>query len=207
MPSEPMPSEPMEGHTAGQAAGQAAEFADEPSHPTILNSELAFHGRVWDIRHETFDYNGQPVARDFVDHTGAVAILATSDADEVLLIQQYRHPIRMRDWEVPAGLLDIAGEAPLAAAKRELEEEADLVAADWVELGTFFSSPGGSNETIQIFQARGLTASTTVFDRTEEEADIVTRWVPLADAVAGVLDGRLRNSILALAVLAAHART
>jgi 8-oxo-dGTP pyrophosphatase MutT (NUDIX family) len=194
-----MPSQPT--------AGSEGELADEPSHPAILTSELAFHGRVWDVRHETFGYNGHPVARDFVDHTGAVAILATSDVNEVLLIQQYRHPIRMRDWEIPAGLLDVAGEAPLPAAKRELEEEADLLAADWVELGTFFTSPGGSNETIQIFQARGLTASETVFERTEEEADIVTRWVPLAEAVAGVLDGRLRNSILALAVLAAHART
>jgi 8-oxo-dGTP pyrophosphatase MutT (NUDIX family) len=183
-----------------------AELVDEPSHPPILSSELVFHGRVWDIRHETFDYNNHPVARDFVDHTGAVAILATNEADEVLLIQQYRHPIRMRDWEIPAGLLDVTGEVPLAAAKRELEEEADLVAADWTELGTFFTSPGGSNETIQIFQARGLTASTVVFDRTEEEADIVLRWVPLDEAVSGVLEGQLRNSILALAVLSAHAR-
>jgi 8-oxo-dGDP phosphatase len=184
-----------------------AELVDEPSNPRILTSELAFHGRVWDIRHETFDYNGDSVARDFVDHTGAVAILATNEANEVLLIQQYRHPIRMRDWEIPAGLLDITGEAPLAAAKRELEEEADLVASDWTELGTFFTSPGGSNETIQIFQARGLTASTVVFDRTEEEADIVLRWVPLGEAVIGILEGRLRNSILALAVLSAHARS
>jgi 8-oxo-dGTP pyrophosphatase MutT (NUDIX family) len=187
-------------------SGQDGALADEPSHPKILTSEVAFHGRVWDIRHETLDYNGHSLARDFVDHSGAVAILATNDANEVLLIQQYRHPIRMRDWEIPAGLLDVAGEPELAAAKRELEEEADLVAAEWIELGTFFTSPGGSNETIRIFQARGLSASTKVFDRTEEEADIVVRWVPLAEAVQGILEGRLRNSILALAVLAAHAR-
>ena len=190
-----------------QETPRVAELVDEPSNPPILTSELAFRGRVWDIRHETFDYNGDSVARDFVDHTGAVAILATNVANEILLIQQYRHPIRMRDWEIPAGLLDITGEAPLAAAKRELEEEADLIASDWTELGTFFTSPGGSNETIQIFQARGLTTSTVVFDRTEEEADIVLRWVPLGEAVTGILEGRLRNSILALAVLSAHARS
>ena len=182
------------------------EFKDEPSNPTILTSEVAFHGRVWDVRTESFEYDGHPVSRDFVDHTGAVAILAVNDDGEVLLLQQYRHPIRMRDWEIPAGLLDVAGEAPLAAAQRELEEEADLVAAEWSELGTFFTTPGGSNETIQIFSARGLSASAKSFDRTEEEADIVLRWVPLAEAVAGVLAGRLRNSILALAVLSAYAR-
>jgi ADP-ribose pyrophosphatase len=185
---------------------QTTELRDEPSNPTITSSEVAFTGRVWDIDRETFDYNGHDVVREFVRHNGAVAILATNEKNEVLLIQQYRHPIRMRDWEIPAGLLDVEGEAPLAAAQRELEEEADLVAEEWIELGSFFSSPGGSNESIKIFQARGLTASTIVFDRTEEEADIVGRWVSLEVAVAGVLDGRLQNSILALAVLAAHAR-
>jgi 8-oxo-dGTP pyrophosphatase MutT (NUDIX family) len=189
-----------------QAASNGQPLADEPSNPAITASEVVFTGRVWNIDRETFEYNGHEVVREFVQHTGAVAILATNDAGEVLLIQQYRHPIRMRDWEIPAGLLDIPGEPPLEAAKRELEEEADLVASDWTELGRFFTSPGGSNETIRIFQARGLTPSTTVFDRTEEEADIVKRWVPLGAAVAGVLDGSLRNSILALAVLAAHAR-
>ncbi len=182
------------------------ELADEASHPTIASSERVFEGRVWDIRRETFDYNSAEVTREFVDHTGAVAILAVNDANEVLLIQQYRHPIRMRDWEIPAGLLDIAGEEPLAAAKRELEEEADLIASDWTELGLFYTSPGGSNETIRIFQATGLRHTEKAFDRTEEEADIVTRWVPLHDAVAAIVDGRLRNSILSLAVLTAHAR-
>lgn len=187
-------------------AEPARELRDEPSTPKVLTSEVAFHGRVWDVRHETVDYNGSSMARDFVDHTGAVAILAVNDANEILLIQQYRHPIRMRDWEIPAGLLDVHGEPPLDAAQRELEEEADLVASDWSVLGSFFTSPGGSNEIIHIFTARGLSASTKVFDRTEEEADIVLRWVPLDDAVSGVLDGRLRNSILAFAVLATHAR-
>ena len=182
------------------------ELVDEPAAPAITSTERVFEGRVWDIRREVFDYNGSPVTREFVDHTGAVAILAINDANEVLLIQQYRHPIRMRDWEIPAGLLDIEGESHLAAGERELEEEADIVASDWSELGTFFTSPGGSNEFIHIFLARGLNATTSVFDRTEEEADIVKRWVPLAEAVSGVIEGRLRNSILALAVLSAHAR-
>jgi 8-oxo-dGDP phosphatase len=182
------------------------ELVDEPSTPRVTSSERVFEGRVWDIRRETFDYNSTPVTREFVDHTGAVAILAVNDSNEVLLIQQYRHPIRMRDWEIPAGLLDVPGEPYLAAAQRELEEEADLVGDDWTELGEFFTSPGGSNEFIHIFLARGLRASSTAFDRTEEEADIVKRWVPIEDAVAGILEGRLQNSILALAVLSAHAR-
>jgi hypothetical protein len=103
-------------------------FEDEPSNPLIVSSDLALKGAVWDIRREVFDYDGSEIVREFVDHTGAVAVLARDADGNVLVIQQYRHPIRMRDWELPAGLLDMADEAPLAAAKRELEEEADLVA-------------------------------------------------------------------------------
>ncbi|HEX4058505.1 MAG TPA: NUDIX hydrolase [Galbitalea sp.] len=182
------------------------ELVDEPFDPTILSSTVAFDGRVWDVRRDELEYNGHAVARDYVDHPGAAAILARNDSGEVLLIQQYRHPIRMRDWEIPAGLLDVKGEDALAAAKRELEEEVDLVAGRWALLGTIFTSPGGSNELIRVFEASELTSASVAFDRTDEEADIAIQWVPLQEAVAGVLAGRLRNSILAFAVLAAHAR-
>jgi 8-oxo-dGTP pyrophosphatase MutT (NUDIX family) len=181
-------------------------FADEPSNPLIVNSEVVYSGAVWNIRREVFDYDDSELTREFVDHTGAVAILAMDAEGRVLLIQQYRHPIRSRDWELPAGLLDIAGEPPLDAAKRELEEEADLVAERWSELVEFFSTPGGSNERIRVFLAEGVSASATPFDRFDEEADITKRWVPLQEVVDGVLSGRLHNSILAIAVLAAHAR-
>lgn len=181
-------------------------LADEPSNPLIVSSKRVYEGKVWNIQSEVFDYGHAEITREFVDHSGAVAVLAEDADGRILLIQQYRHPIRMRDWEIPAGLLDIEGEDPLVAAQRELGEEADLVASDWTELTEIFTSPGGSNELIRVYRARGLTASVDTFDRSEEEADIVKRWVPLADAVAAVLDGRLKNSILVIAVLAAHAR-
>jgi 8-oxo-dGTP pyrophosphatase MutT (NUDIX family) len=182
-------------------------LVDEPLSPPVISTELDFAGRVWDVRRDVFDYNGHEITRDYVDHPGAVAVLVLDDDDRALLIQQYRHPIRSRDWEIPAGLLDIENEDPLVAAQRELAEEVDLVASDWSELVTFYSSPGGSNELIRVFLARGISATPRAFDRHEEEADILIRWAPLEDIRAGVLDGRLRNSILAIAVLAAHARS
>ena len=181
-------------------------FADEPSNPLIVSSDIVYSGAVWNIRSETFDYEGKEITREFVDHLGAVAILAMDHEGQILLIQQYRHPIRMRDWELPAGLLDVDGEAALDAAKRELEEEVDLVAEDWTELVDFYSSPGGSNEIIRVFLAHGVAASPKPFDRVDEEAHILKRWVPLAEVVDGVVNHRLKNSILAIAVLAAHAR-
>jgi ADP-ribose pyrophosphatase len=181
-------------------------LVDEPLSPTIVSTELDFEGRVWDVRRDVFEYNGHELTRDYVDHPGAVAVLVLDDNDRALLIQQYRHPIRSRDWEIPAGLLDVDHEDPLAAAKRELAEEVDLVASDWSPLVTFNSSPGGSNELIRVYLARDISATSSNYDRTEEEADIVIRWVPMDEVISGVLSGDLRNSILAIAVLAAHAR-
>ena len=123
----------------------------------------------------------------------------------MLLIKQYRHPIGLRDWEIPAGLLDIDGESPLIGAQRELAEEADLVADDWRLLSDFFTSPGGSNEVIRVYLARGLKPTSEAFDRTEEEADLEKRWADLDDVVASVLNRTVGNSILAIAVLTAQA--
>ncbi|MGG7462796.1 NUDIX domain-containing protein [Plantibacter sp. YIM 135347] len=181
----------------------ADQLRDEPLAVDVTSSEVAFDGAVWDIRRESFRYGDADVVREFVDHTGAVAVLALDDEDRVLLIQQYRHPIGERDWELPAGLLDIAGEDPAVAARRELAEEADLEASELHLLTEFFTTPGGSNESITIYLARGLQATPDAFARSEEEADIRIEWVPLADAVDAVLDGRFHNSILMLGVLAA----
>jgi 8-oxo-dGDP phosphatase len=189
--SEPLADEPL---------------VDEPLNPRIISTELDFEGRVWNVRRDVFEYNGHELTRDYVDHTGAVAVLVLDEQRRVLLIQQYRHPIRERDWEIPAGLLDIEGEDPLVAAKRELGEEVDLTASQWSHLVSFHSSPGGSNELITVFLAEGISATEASYDRTEEEADIVVRWVPIEDVIAGVLAQDLKNSILAIAVLAAHAR-
>jgi 8-oxo-dGDP phosphatase len=184
-----------------------SSLVDEPLSPTIVLTELDFEGRVWNVRRDVFEYNGHELTRDYVDHPGAVAVLVLDDDGRVLLIQQYRHPIRSRDWEIPAGLLDIEGEDPLVAAKRELSEEVDLLASDWSHLVTFNSSPGGSNELITVFLARGISATVNSYHRTDEEADIVVRWVPIGEVIAGVLAQDLKNSILAIAVLAAHARS
>lgn len=180
-------------------------LADEPLAVEISASRLDFNGHVWDVRTETFAYNGAQLTRDFVDHTGAVAIVALDGQGRMLLIQQYRHPVRHREWEVPAGLLDIHGEAPLVAAQRELAEEADLVAENWNVLAEYYTTPGGSNEAIRVYLARGLMPTGAPFAREDEEADIVVRWVSLDEVVDGVLARRLQNPSLTIGALAAHA--
>ncbi len=180
-------------------------LSDDLVTPEIVQSDIVFGGKVWDIRRDTFLLEGDKIVREYVDHTGAVAVLALDERERVLLIKQYRHPVRMRDWELPAGLLDIRGEAPLLAAQRELAEEADLVAETWDLLAEFMTSPGGSNEVLRVYLARGVSAAPETFARTEEEAGIELRWVPLDEVVDGVLSRSLQNSILAIAALSAAA--
>jgi len=170
----------------------------------VTSSELVFGGKVWDIRREEFTLGDDSITREFMDHTGAVAVLALDERGRVLLIKQYRHAVRTRDWELPAGLLDIRGESPLAGAQRELAEEVDLVAESWDLLCEYMTSPGGSNEVIRVYLARGVSAAPEVFERTEEEAGIEVRWVPLDQVVDAVLSRDLQNSILAIAVLSAQ---
>ena len=181
-------------------------LSDEPVEVEIVDTELVYEGRVWDVRSDTFRYGEGEIVRQYVDHPGAAAVVAVDDEGRVLLIQQYRHPIRRRDWEIPAGLLDVEGEEPLETARRELAEEVDLEAERWESLVSIFTTPGGNDEVVHLFLARGLRSAGTPHDREDEEADIRQEWMPLGQAVEGVLAGRFRNGILAVGVLAASHR-
>jgi 8-oxo-dGTP pyrophosphatase MutT (NUDIX family) len=178
-------------------------FADDDAPVEVLSSDVVFDGYVWDVRRESFEYGGETLRRDFVDHPGAVAVFALDDEDRVLLIKQYRHPVRRREWEPPAGLLDVASEPALDAAKRELAEEADLEADTWNVLVDYLTTPGGNNEAIRIYLARGVRATGSAFAREAEEADMELRWVPLSEVVDAALDSRVQNPSLVIGALAA----
>ena len=135
---------------------EAAPLRDELLIRSVTSSEVVFEGAVWDVRRDIFELEGETLVREVVDHPGAVAVLALDDEDRALLIRQYRHPVGAHEWEIPAGLLDVEGEDPLVGAQRELLEEADLTADDWWVLTDYFTSPGGMNEAIRIYLARGL---------------------------------------------------
>lgn len=184
----------------------ADAYADEYRPREVLASSQPFTGRVWDIRTDQVELGHEQVTRDYVDHPGAVAIVALDDDDRVALVRQYRHPVRHELWEPPAGLLDVAGEPPLEAAKRELYEEADLTASEWHVLLDVFTSPGGSSEWIRIFLARGLSEVPAAerFERDGEEADMEFAWVPLDEAVEAVAAGHMMSPTAVSGVMAAH---
>ncbi len=172
----------------------------------VLSSVRSFEGRVWDVVTEEVDLgDGGVVTRDFVEHTGAVAVLALDDEERVVLVQQYRHPVGAFEWELPAGLLDVDGEPAHLTAARELHEEADLVAGEWHLLLDHYASPGGSSESLRVFLARDLhdVPHAERYERDGEELGMPVRRVPLDEVADAVLAGDVHNGTLIIAVLAA----
>jgi ADP-ribose pyrophosphatase len=138
-----------------------------------------------------------------------VAVAALDDQGRIVLVRQYRHAVGARLWELPAGLCDIAGEAPVRTAARELAEEVDLVAARWDLLVQVHASPGYSDEFAHVFLARHL-SPVPIQERavrSQEEAELVPHRVDLDEAVAMALRGEITVAIDVAGILAvAHAR-
>ncbi|WP_329290366.1 NUDIX hydrolase [Streptomyces pseudovenezuelae] len=176
---------------------------DTPEEWEIRATKTPFVGNKTSVRtDEVVMPDGSVVGRDYQVHPGSVGVLALDDEDRVLLIRQYRHPVRQKLWEIPAGLLDVPGENPLHAAQRELYEEAHVKAEDWRVLTDVYTSPGGCDEAIRIFLATGLSeAEEERFKVEDEEIDLEYARVPVAELVRGVLAGELHNNCLVVGVL------
>ncbi|MCM1938476.1 NUDIX hydrolase [Streptomyces sp. G3] len=176
---------------------------DTPEEWEIRGSQTPFRGKKTSVRTDDVVMpDGSVVSRDYQVHPGSVAVLALDEEGRVLVIKQYRHPVREKLWEIPAGLLDVPGENPLHAAQRELYEEAHVKAEHWRVLTDVYTTPGGCDEAVRIFLAQGLSeAAGERFEVEDEEADMELTRVPVADLVRGVLAGELHNNCLVVGVL------
>lgn len=189
------------------AAPIDSRISDSFASREVVGHEQQYHGRIWDVVSETFRLsadNPALITRDFIDHPGAVAVVALDDERRVLMLRQYRHPVRGTLWEIPAGLLDVPDEAPQRAAARELAEETDMAASRWHVLSDVFPSAGSSTEAIRIFLATDISAvpEEQRTEREDEESEIVTEWVPLEEAVAAVLAGQIHSMTAVAGILA-----
>ena len=172
----------------------------------VADSRDIYTGRVIALRADSVVMPGGGVAtREVVEHLGAVAVLALDSANEVTMVHQYRHPLGRRIWELPAGLLDVAGEQPVVAARRELAEETGLAASEWSTLVDVAASPGFTDEVVRVFLARGISTVGREIPDGDEETDLVVRRFPLAEAVAMVLAGEVVNGASVGGILAAQA--
>lgn len=168
------------------------------------SSDTVYQGRIVALRvDEVTMPGGRTAKREVLEHFGAVAVAAVDDG-RIAMVYQYRHPLGRRLWELPAGLLDVADEDPVEAARRELEEETGYTARDWSVLVDAATSPGITDETVRIYLARNVTEVGRP-DSEHEEADLTVHWVGLEDAVRMVLNGEIVNAASTAGVLAAHA--
>ena len=183
-----------------------AELADVAHAWPVLSTEVIGQGHVATFAQDVVRTpDGGEMTREYLRHPGAVGIIALDDQERVVLVRQYRHPVRHRLAEPPAGLLDHAGEDPLVAAQRELAEEVGLSAGRWNVLVDLFSTPGIISEGLRVYLARDLAAADRPdgFTAEGEEADMDTVWASLDDLLDAVLLGRLHNPTLVSGVLAA----
>jgi len=170
-----------------------------------VDSETIYVGNIFALRADEVRMPGGNTAkREVVENFGAVAVLAIDEENNIALVYQYRQPLGRRLWELPAGLLDVAGEPPHVTAARELQEEAGLAAEDWRVLVDLDTAPGFSDESVRVYRATVLSDPGRP-DGHDEEADLQLKWVSLVDAVRMVFDGEIVNSIAVAGILAAQA--
>jgi 8-oxo-dGDP phosphatase len=169
-----------------------------------VSSETLYVGKIFALRADEVRMPGGNIARrEVIEHYGAVAVVAMDEANNIVMVYQYRHPVGRRLWELPAGLLDLGGEPPQVTATRELVEEAGLEATEWRVLVDLVSAPGFSDECVRVYLATGITDVGRP-DAHDEEADLQVRWFSLEDARRMVLDGEIVNSLAVAGILAVH---
>jgi ADP-ribose pyrophosphatase len=198
--------------SSGAGTDARVPLTDTPESWPVASSSVVYDGAwVVRLREDAVRRPGHPDDEPFTrlvdEHPGAVIVLAVDDRDRALVIEQYRHAVQHRLVQLPAGLCDVEGEEPEAVARRELVEEAGLEAGEWTHLGSTYPSPGITAEVSHYYLARDVReVGRGDFEPEHEEADMTVSWVPVDDLVEAVLDGRLADAHLALAVLLARSR-
>lgn len=163
-----------------------------------LSSEYLFRGRIVSLRLDEAELpNGAHAKREVVEHNGGVAVLALTDADEILMVEQYRYPYSEVVLEIPAGKRD-GDEEPLVCGKRELKEETGATAREYRFLGELYPTPGYCGEIIYMYLATGLSYGETDPD---EDEFLHLKKVPFWDAVDMILNGTIKDAKTQTAIL------
>lgn len=179
---------------------------DEAMAWDVVSREVLGTGAVTTFVDETIRTpSGETISRQFITHPGAVAVVAWDEqADAIACLRQYRHPVGMELVEIPAGLLDEAGESWVDAARRELAEEVELAAARWDVLVDMATTPGACEETLRIYLARDLSpaARPDGFILEGEEAHMSWDWIERTELVDAILAGACQSPTLVAGVMA-----
>jgi 8-oxo-dGTP pyrophosphatase MutT (NUDIX family) len=170
---------------------------------SIVSIKPVFTGRVIRVNVERVELpNGSIADLEIIHHPGGAAVVAVDAIRNICLLRQYRHAANGYLWELPAGKIDNK-EAPLNTARRELTEEAGVIAATWESLGDYVSSPGVFTEVVHLFLASELSSS----PHGHEEHEIIeVHWKPLAEAVRMAEQGDIRDGKSLVGIFRAAAR-
>ena len=183
----------------------ADQVADELTSWPIVAHEVLAEGRAFDfVSDEVAVPSGGTMRREYIEHTGAVGVIALDEGGRVAVVRQYRHPAGMTLVEPAAGLLDSGDDSDLAAAQREVAGELQLAASGWRVLLDVFNSPGCLQESLRIYLARGLsrTERPDGFELEGEEAHMEAAFVALDDLVEAIYSGRVQNPTMVNGTLA-----
>lgn len=164
----------------------------------LKESEIAskdiFKGRILDLKVRSITLpNGKTAEREVVLHRPAASVLAINQEKKMLLVEQWREPIKSLSLEIPAGIIDETDASPLDAMKRELNEEGGYRADYWEKLAEFYTSPGFSNEKMYLFYADTLTK---LEDKRELDDDefLSSKWYSLAEVKKMLSEGRIMDA-------------
>ncbi|MFC0335408.1 NUDIX domain-containing protein [Paenibacillus sepulcri] len=175
------------------------EHTDEYREPTV-STEPVFQGKVISLQVDTVTLPGGGTAtREIIRHPGAAAVLALIDG-KMLVVEQYRKAMEKFQIEIPAGKLD-AGEDPMAAAARELEEETGYRAGKLRPLSAFYTSPGFANEKLYMYVAEDLVKGDS---RPDEDEFLAVEAITFEQAQQYIREERISDAKTILAVYAWH---
>lgn len=147
----------------------------EPIVPTQIRK--VFQGRIFTVTVESITLpRGHHLDAEVIRHPGSVVLVPVTDDSDIILVQQYRHPIGRSAWELPAGTLK-EGEDRRAGALRECQEEIGLIPAELELIGSLFPTPGYCDEEMHFFRAAGLRQPRTGDTQAhqDEDEDIETK--------------------------------
>jgi len=165
-----------------------------------IGREDVFHGKILTAHVDTVQLvNGKTAFREVVDHNGGVGIVPVDEEGNVYLVRQFRYPIGESILEIPAGKLE-KGEDPFSCAVRELSEETGFTAEHYVDLGSFYPSPGFCREKLYLYLATGLKAGKLHLDE-DEFLDVVK--LPFVEAVELALSPDMKDAKTVMGILRA----
>ena len=155
-----------------------------------LTSEYVYKGKVLDIKKdEVLISNGHKSTREVVEHSGGVVIMAIHN-DKVLVVEQFRYPLKTTSIELPAGKLE-KNENPDDASKRELKEETGYIAHDWESLGYIYTTPGFCDEKLHLYLAQNLEF---IKEMPDEDEIIRAQKIPIKELYKNIQDGIINDS-------------